>query len=740
MNSQDIINQKKEIALHLSKRQLKEAIEALTRLAANLQNWQVSEKLSELETNYKFMLHYQFEAMEDPSLQEVYFGLIRTLYELSDDVADELLMSVSSGFFYERSRIGVLSKFLKITDYQSQLKEVGESIALTDLLAEGAEKEEQLRSLAVKREQIASRLFMSVYLSARANENDYNNYIAFLRSLDIKDREKRLFISALTLNLIHRFDAKKTRILMSFSVDENPVIAQRAIVGLIIILQMYDARWSFYTECEQHLESLSENLYFRQSVVAIIKQLIRSRETEKISKKLREEIIPEMLKFNTLAGKKLNMEELMGETDFSEKNPEWKKELEESGLANKLQEYSNLQMEGADVFHSTFSSLKSFPFFSDITNWFLPFDKSYSELQSLFSKAGKDSLLQAAVINSGHMCDSDKYSFCFSLLQLPESQRKMMMYRFSDESEEMKHIQEEAAALKSNTSEEILSNQYIQSLYRFFKLFRSKNNFFDIFRLKINFYDKKSIAPLISDAKIMRQIALYCFEKNFLKEALDIYLLLVKEENTDSDAWQKIGYCRQMLDDTQGALEAYLQADLIRPDNSWTIKRIAQVYRTIKRPELALGYYLKLQTLTPANISNELNIGHCYLDMGEYEKALNVYFKVELLDGGDNPKAWRPIAWTAFLLKRFDLSRQYYQKILSGKPNEHDYLNAGHVELVLNNKKAALNYYMQTVSILDNSPSDFIALFEADINTLIDSGVDEGFFVLLFDELKYKFD
>lgn len=740
MNSQEILSQKKEILTNLSKRQIKQAIALLTNLSVNLQSWNISEKLSELDTNYKFMLHYQFEANEDPTQKEVYYSIIRTLYEITDNITDELLMTSSSAFFYEKARMNSINRNISISSYLRQLKEISESMALVDLLENGGQKEIQLKDLSIKRERIATEMFLAIYTSPQAEEKDFNDYMNFLQSFDIKEREKCLFISAITLNLIHRFDAKKVRIIMNLSTDESPMISQRAIVGLIIILQMYDTRWRFYPECQQQLEALSENLYFKQSVITIIKQLIRSRETEKISKILTEEIIPEMLKFNSLAGKKLNMEDLMGDSDFSEKNPEWKKELEESGLANKLQEYSNLQMEGADVFHSTFSNLKSFPFFRDISNWFLPFDKSYSELQGLFSMAEKDSLLQAAIVNSGHMCDSDKYSFCFSLLQLPESQRQMMLHRFSDESEEMKQIQKEAARFNSSVKDENISNQYIQDLYRFFKLFTYKNNFFDIFRLQINFFDKKAIAPLLSDSKDMKQIALYYFEKNFFKEAANVYHLLINKGEEDSDMWQKIGYCKQMLNEPQEALESYLQADLLQPDNTWTIKRIAQLYRSLKNPELALEYHIRLQTLNSGNIANELNIGHCYLDMGEYDKALNAYFKVELFDGGDNPKAWRPIAWTSFLLKKFDLSQKYYQKILVGKPTEHDFMNAGHVELALNNKKEALKYYMKTVSILNNNPEEFISLFESDKDTLINLGINESFFVLLFDELRYRFD
>jgi len=741
MNSQNILTNKKEILLKLSKRQLKEAIELLTKLAVNLQDWKVSEKLNELETNYKFMLLYQFEGTNDPDQQSVYHGFLRTLYEITDDVTDELLMIESSNLFYEKSRINALRGNITITDYMSQLTDVYESLSLISLMDNNVQKQEQTRALSVKRERIASDMFISVFTSPRANEDDINKYIQFINSKDIREREKCLFISALTFNLFHRFDGRKVKLLMSQCTNENPMLSQRATVGLIIILQMYDVRWAFYPECKNQLDILSENTYFKKSVITIIKQLIRSRETEKISRKMTEEIIPEMLKFNSMAGRKLNMEELMsGDIDFSEKNPEWKKELENSGLADKLQEYSNLQMEGADVFHSTFANLKSFPFFNEFSNWFLPFDTTYSELMELFKNSDKENMLYSAILSSGHMCNSDKYSFSFSLLQLPESQREMMLRQFGEESEEMKQLQKEAAELNSGVKDEIISNLYIQDLYRFIKLHPSKSSFFDIFTLRINFYDKQSIAPLIAETDDMRVIAQYCFDKNFFYEALSVYKLLISNNFDDADIWQKVGYCKQMLDDQQGALDAYLQADLLRPDNSWTLKRIAQLYRTLKQPEEALSYYTKLQGLHPNNIANELNIGHCYLELKDYEKALNTYFKVELLDGGDNTKAWRPIAWTAFLLRKFDLSKDYYQRILSNKPTIHDYLNAGHIELVLYNRKQALLQYMEAVKLLKNDIDEFANLFIADKEELTAAGVNESFFALLFDELKYKFD
>jgi len=739
MNSKNVLDQKKNILEKLSKRQLKDAFELLLKLVVNVQDWQMSEKLSELETNYKYMLHYQFEGADDPQRDIIYNGFLRSLYEITDDASDELLTIDSSNIFYERLRINAIRNPLTLSEIQIQLKEVTESLSLVDLLDDGDNKRSQQRELAVRRERLGTELFNQIFISSRADENTELEYKTLLKNTDVSVREKCLFISALTMSLFHRFDGRKLSVLMDTCQVDNPQISQRAIVGLVIVLQMYDVRWELYPECHFQLDALAENDEFRKSVLTIVKQLIRSRETEEISRKMKEEIIPEMMKFSSLAGKKLNMQDLMGETDFAEKNPEWKKELEDSGLANKLQEYSNLQLEGADVFHSTFAGLKNFPFFSEMSNWFLPFDINYSELQSLsVDKDGLNGILQTAVLSSGHMCDSDKYSFAFSLLQIPSGQRQMMVTRLGEESDQLKELQKEAEALNPKVNIEVISNQYIQSLYRFFKLYAYRNNFFDIFRLRLNFYDKKSVAPLISNEGDMLQIANYCFDKNFFREALSVYEKLVVRGADESNIWQKIGYCKQMLDDLTGALDAYLQAELLAPQNSWIIKKIAQVYRLLKDSQKSLEYYQRAAQLNPDNLGIELNIGHCYLELGEYERALNSYFKIEVLESGST-KAWRPIAWTAFLLRKFDVAQQYYQRILAEKPNVHDYLNAGHTAFCTNNRKGALELYLKAAQKAGDFDK-FLELFNEDKKELIAAGADDTFFPLLFDELRYRLD
>lgn len=740
MNNNEILNTKRNILDLLSKRQLKEVFGLLAKLVVNMQDWNFSERISELETNYKYMLHYQFEGIEDSQRETMYNDIIRSLYEITDDASDSLLCIDSSNIFFERLRIQAARPIVSFNELAQLVKETSASLSVLSLLDSDEATLQQTLNLAIKRERIGSNLFNFVFTSARANNDDYNTYLSFLTSEDIPSREKCLFISAITMSLFHRFDLLKFTALTEACKSNNTNVRQRAIVGLIIVLQMYDSRLKLYPESKARLDELAEYEWFKKSVLIIIKQLIRSRETEEISRKLTEEILPEMMKLNSLAGKKLNIDELMnGDTDFTDKNPDWQKELENSGLADKLQEYSSLQMEGADVFHSTFASLKNFPFFGDMSNWFLPFDVDYSELQSILPQKNKDkSFLHTAILNSGHMCNSDKYSFALSLLQIPSSQRDIMAQRFGEESAQLKELQKDAESVNPNINEEIISNQYIQDLYRFFKLYPYRNNFYDIFKLRLNFYDKQSIAPLIEGQSNMIAIANFYFDKNFLNEAQSVYQKLIEMNVENADIWQKIGYCKQMKNDLNGAVDCYLKADIFSPNNTWTIKRIAQTYRSLKDSKNALLYYQRATQQSPDNLNLELNIGHCYLELGDYEQALNCYFKVEMLDSRSN-KAWRPIAWTAFLLKRFDVAEKYYNQILSGKPNGHDYLNAGHVQLCKNDQKMALQYYLNAVNKFSGL-NQFEECFEEDQPTLISMGIKKSLFPVLFDEIKYKLD
>lgn len=725
-----------DILAFIESYRLKDAFDSLKSWAASLQNWIAAEKISELETNYKYMIHYLVEGNKDPEQQKIYQRLVRDIYLLADDLLEQWQTRNSSSVFFERVRMANVRQPLSIEEYQDIIIRQIDTFSVIGLLPDEDERQTRIRQNTVKQEHTIQDLFNAVFSSSRTNEEQVKAYREFLGHTGIPVPVKCMLISALTMNVLQRFDRRKVELLFDSCIHAESEISLRAIVGIVAVLRQYKNRWKYYPEITGRLSVMADDAVFARRLMTVIIQFIQAHETEKITKKLTEEIIPEMMKLSPMIGKKINLEEWMGESGLDEKNPEWQKILDEAGLTDKLQEFTDMQMGGADVFHSTFSNLKNYPFFNEMSNWFLPFDKQHSSLQPFFSDKPESDSLLSAMLNTSMICNSDKYSFCFSIMVMPGQYRDMMAAQLGAESEELKKMAEEELVLNPYQKEETICKQYVQDLYRFFKLYPRKTDFVDIFAAPLDYHRLKPFLPIVAEAKNLERIALYYFEKNNFQEAGETYLMLAKKGTPTSETWQKIGYCYQMQGKVKEALEAYLKADLMDENNPWVLRRMSHCYRLLKEPESALQHYRRLEQLKPDDLNIQLNIGHCYLELDEYAEALNYYFKVDLLSS-DNTRAWRSIAWCAFLSRKFDVAQRYYSQIIENKPNTHDYLNAGHVEFCLSNTKKAVEMYIQAVKSAGSFPV-FKSLFDEDLDELREAGIDLEILPVILDKVRYE--
>ena len=86
---------------------------------------------------------------------------------------------------------------------------------------------------------------------------------------------------------------------------------------------------------------------------------------------------------------------------------------------------------------------------------------------------------------------------------------------------------------------------------------------------------------------------------------------------------------------------------------------------------------------------------------------------------------------------KYEQARSYYQKILENKPNEQDFLNAGHTEWVLHNTKKALHLYKSSIQSDNNNFHKFMEQFQQDLPDLKAAGIKENDIPLVLDELRY---
>ena len=188
------------------------------------------------------------------------------------------------------------------------------------------------------------------------------------------------------------------------------------------------------------------------------------------------------------------------------------------------------------------------------------------------------------------------------------------------------------------------------------------------------------------------------------------------------------------MKDYRKAVENYEKVDLIKPDDVWTLKRMASCRRATGDVEGALDCYKRLEVLQPDNISVANSIGNCHLELGDVKEALKYYFKVDYLSG-NSVKTMRPIAWCSFLDGNYSQSIEYYDKILALKPSASDYINRAHVLLSSGRVKEAVEGYGRAASM--SGVGKVSETMEADMEYLLAAGVDRMLICLILDKLRY---
>jgi len=718
----------------LSIGQLKNAFEKTGLLVNELQLGEYTDRLDELQQNYRFLLHYFITGINDPQRKLVYNKLIAKIYVLSSELREELLFRNSSNFEYTQKRY-----FPHIRHYNStnelliSLNYFHSQSALIDKLGDSHEAE--IRRLRSNYETSLHELFCVFWLSGTYQVEEKSVFAKIILPDYPGWLEKTLIISALTLNLLRMFDETKLGLLMDACQHPDQQVKQRALVGLCFVLARHNRFLPFFPTVRNRLVLLADDNHIVENIHNIIIQIIATAETDKISKKMREEILPEVMKMSPKIKDKMDSESFLNTDEWNEENPDWQEMLDQTGIADKLKELSELQMEGADVYMSTFSLLKSFPFFSLFSNWFMPFDGKNLAVNELF-KTDDKSLLTAFVSNNV-MCNSDKYSFCLSILQMPEVQRGMMKNSFKMDAEQLDEMSKDEAILTPDLSAKNISKQYVQDLFRFFKLYPQHTDFSDMFGYSLLMHRSYLFEILSGNQNFKLSIAEYYFSKTHYSQALELFEQVLKETTPTSALYQKIGYSNQQLSHFDKALDAYTKADLIQPDDLWTVRKIALCYRLLGNFEKALEFYQHVDFLKPDQKSVMMQIGHCYLELRRFKDALSVYFKLDALED-DDVKVWRAIAWCSFVSGNLQQADYYVTKLLETQPIAHDYLNAGHVAWCQHRLMSAVESYRINLGLQENNFDLFLESLNDDKAYLIANGVDADEFPLLIDELLYN--
>lgn len=735
MNEKTINEQYAYISILLQEKRLKEALTQLESLLWQCADWKLRTHLEQLQTSYNYMLDYMRQGADDPERPEVYRKLLKEAWEIADRARLFTLDGVSSKYYH------IVRHTAQTTDSgtnnPTQTTHILEGFN-DDLAISGLQSDEKIDEALKRHENALKTLFLNTWTNSGWSDDEEKNAQAMLTSELSGANDLCLFASAVTLSLMECFDLSKAMWLLDAYTHPNVSVSQRAVVGLLIVLHIYRNRIYLYPELIQRIVLMGDTGSFKEDVARIYRQLLLAQETEKIDKKMREEIIPEMMKsVSSIRDMRFGLEESDDESD--DKNPDWMDAFEQSGLGDKLREMSELQMEGADVYMSTFAALKNFPFFREIHNWFYPFSKQQPDVYRILKDAKEKKGTLDFILETGFFSNSDKYSFLFIIQQLPKAQKEMLLSQLSSQQEQISEMAEQSNAeniKQFNERPGTISNQYLQDLYRFFKLSTRRQEFRDFFKEKLDLHHIPALSNMLSQKEVLFPIADFYLKKERWEEATEAYKEMEAAGLFAEDAaecYQKLGYARQKQKKYAEAIEAYLKADTLKPDNVWNNRHLAVCYRLNRDYRKALTYYKKTEEVSPEDTKIVFHIGSCLAELGQTEEALNYFFKLDFIQN-NSIKAWRGIGWCSFIGHKHEQAMKYYEKIIDRKPLAIDYMNAGHVAWAMGNIRKAADLYKEAIAAGENK-EQFIIMFRKDEAALLEQGIRAEDIPLMLDLL-----
>ncbi len=735
-----MIQQHKKLCIWVSEKKIKQSLDLLADMIVYASSGDLRDEYDNIVMTYRNMLTYTIDGVEDPERNKVYLKLIQSILRLADSVRQDIL-SHNSGWhtYWVKQQAEKETKLsgktiVETVDDLIFKSELDEWLEFTQDINPDPESE-----IAKKHRLLISKIFNHLWLTDFYGDAENSLLDIIMNSGKFRWYESSIFTSAVTLSSLRTWQTEKLFHLMKIYESGEEQVMERALSGLILNLHYYNVRLLLYPDLTARITEMSKGRDFREHCRIIVLQTIRSRETENLSRKLQEEILPHVAKLKPRIEEKLDLDNILPHEKNEEKNPDWSEVFSDSEeIFKTMEELTKLQMEGADVYMSAFANMKQFDFFKDFQNWFVPFYPDHETVNEIYKDAilgpGTNELAEA-LYKTPFICNSDKYSLLLNLKYLPSSQKTMMLKVFRMELEGLQQLNEEESVTDPYRNFRINVTQYLQDLYRFFKLSPYRKEFEDLFIGRMDIYNSEFFRMTCNAPEVEAGLADYFFSKNFYDDALELFLKQVRQKPSEVHLYEKIAYCYQENANYEEALKNYKMAELIEK-KSWTLKKIGFCLRRLGLNEEALDYYLQASEMEPENIHTVIMTAHCYLDLKNYEMALKYYFKIEYNDPG-NLKILRPIAFCYFALGKFDDSEKYYDRLSAGKLNAHDHINIGHLALCRGNKRDAINMYRLSLQMGELSKEQFMSIFAEDKPLLVSHGVNPDDLPILLDYLLF---
>lgn len=593
---------------------------------------------------------------------------------------------------------------------------------------------------AADTEAMATRLFNRLWVTFPLTRADSEALHAALAA-DISrlpGHTRILLIGALLLGGLQYFDDRRAVLLADiYRCGPRDKVGIVALTALILLLAATPRHATGSRRLRNALRALADSPHLADDTTSAFMQLIHSRDTERITRKINDEIMPDLMRMAR------DNKDLLDDDspqsiidDDGGLNPDWEERLDSSGLSERLRELSELQDEGADTTMASMANLKDFPFFNEPANWFLPFYPAHSAAAS--TDVG---FLARSIADNPRMCSSDKYSLLLMASRFSSRIPDGIRHSLEEMNLRMKEETASLAPQSSSTLNSQAANSFVRDIYRFFRLFRRRDEFTDPFLHPLNPLTTPLLDTTVAtDTDALSLAAEFYFSRGYYPEALTIFAHLQNLAPPTPELYQKQGYALERTGSPEEALAMYDTADLLDSTSVWTLRRMGHLLTASGRHREALAIYDRIQALRPDRYPDLTARARLLSLMNRHTDALALWYKADYLRP-DRPDTLRAIIRCQLITGQYGKALHTARRLESLRevelaPQDHILIGHAHIASAHNPQSSPLNSqtstpgfhaaveaYARALVALQSDSRQFRLLIEADTPLLHRTGI-----------------
>lgn len=574
-------------------------------------------RIDELEQRYFYMLRMMASGTPMPTVQRDTNSMRIAAEGIAAEIYATLLASRSDSLFasqmhYRRLRPEENLQSL-VSDYLSELeRRRNDSAMFTD----------SRRNAAI--EQLASDVFMALWVEMPFGADVVELLTGILDDAEIPLHHRVLWLNAVGLGAceLPYGEPDDQRHALLLEVHRTMPDELSAIAAVWLIVWLVSSGHIFYDNAELAYE-LAEK--YPDDAADIFLELFRACGARALADDINRNVIPDLMNLGKGIADKLA--ENPRDIESTLLNSEWSSEIGAEGF-DKIKNFIDSQNSGNDVYMATLGRLRQFPFFNSIANWFLPFTPEHSALAEVTD--GEGMAFADGVDKMPWLCDGDKYALILSVAQTPTQMRDNLLRNLADthaamNSEALEQAREQADQL----GRRLIINRWVKNLYRFYTQFRRKMEFvsvFDVHRLHAAFFQLE-LNESQPDATLA--IARLLFDYKRYGIAQHFFQSYCSDNPDDLKTLQQYGFSLERTHDLKNAIDVYSDALLLKPGDSWTLRRLSEIYMSQD------NYYGVIDLLEPLGdkLQSDNDLMSLYakalLNTHQPERALELYYNLE---------------------------------------------------------------------------------------------------------------